>query len=154
MLRAWNGCNAGGRVDRSVRIFSGDGGDLLDLHAALGRADDGDPAGVAVDQQAEVELAGDVAAFLDIDALDLAALGSGLVRDELVPSMRRPPPRPRLPSGELTPPALPRPPAWICAFTTQTGPAEPARRLDRLGGGIGDPARGTATPNFASRSFA
>src|SRR6476659_9839722 len=22
----------------------------------------------------------------------------------------------------LTPPALPRPPAWICAFTTQTGP--------------------------------
>jgi hypothetical protein len=22
----------------------------------------------------------------------------------------------------LTPPALPRPPAWICAFTTHTGP--------------------------------
>ena len=22
----------------------------------------------------------------------------------------------------FTPPALPRPPAWICAFTTQTGP--------------------------------
>ena len=30
----------------------------------------------------------------------------------------------------LTPPALPRPPAWICAFTTQTGPPSSFARLD------------------------
>ena len=28
----------------------------------------------------------------------------------------------------LTPPPLPRPPAWICAFTTQTGPGSSLRR--------------------------
>ena len=32
----------------------------------------------------------------------------------------------------LTPPALPRPPAWICAFTTQTGPPSSLRGLHRL----------------------
>ncbi len=56
--------------------------DLLDLHAALGRGHHRDARGAAVDQHAEIELALDVAAFLDIDALDLAALGAGLLGDE------------------------------------------------------------------------
>ena len=57
---------------------------FLDLDPALGRADQGHPAGGAVDQQAEIELAGDVAAFFDIDALDLAALRPGLMGHQLL----------------------------------------------------------------------
>ena len=41
------------------------GGDLFDLHAALGRGHDGDAAAAAIDHHAEVELAGDVHALLD-----------------------------------------------------------------------------------------
>ena len=37
----------------------------------------------AIDDHADVELAGDVDALLDEEALDLLALGAGLVRDEL-----------------------------------------------------------------------
>ncbi len=41
----------------------------------------------------------------------------------------------------LTPPALPRPPAWIWAFTTQTLPPSFLRGLHRLFRRIGDVAR-------------
>ena len=56
--------------------------DLLDVHAALGRADEGDAARGPVDQQREVELAGDVGAVLDVDAVDHLAGRPGLVGDE------------------------------------------------------------------------
>ena len=58
-------------------------GDLLDVHAALGRGHEGDAARVAVDDHAEVELARDVEALLDVEAAHLLPLGAGLVRDEL-----------------------------------------------------------------------
>jgi hypothetical protein len=67
----------------SLRIFSGClGRDLLDLHAALGGGHDRDAAGGAVEGHAQVELAGDVQALLDEQALDLLALGPGLVGDQ------------------------------------------------------------------------
>src|SRR6185437_12318152 len=76
---------AGGRIDRHLEDLLGvPGGDFLDLHAAFGRGHDGDARGLAVDQHAEIELALDVAALLDVDALHLAALGAGLLGDEHV----------------------------------------------------------------------
>src|SRR4029078_727051 len=57
-------------------------GDLLEVDAALGRGDEGDARGGAVDQAGEVQLAGDLAAFLDIEAMDGPALRSGLRRDQ------------------------------------------------------------------------
>ncbi len=55
---------------------------FLDVHAALGRRHRRDAAALPVDQHAGIELALDVAAVLDIDALHLAALGAGLLGDE------------------------------------------------------------------------
>ncbi len=55
---------------------------FLDLHAAFGRGHHRDAPGLAVDEHADIKLALDVAAFLDIDALDLAPLGAGLLGDE------------------------------------------------------------------------
>ena len=118
-----------------VRTFSGVlGGDLLDVHAALGRADEGDARGDAVDEQREVELARDVGAVLDVDAVDLLAGGAGLLGDEgaaqhlpgLVGGVLD-----RLGHADAALVAgrgflelpLPRPPAWIWALTTQMGPS-------------------------------
>ena len=62
------------------RIFSGWlAGDLLDLHAAFGGGDQRDAAADAIDQQREIQLAGDVAAGLDIDAVHGAAGRPGLL---------------------------------------------------------------------------
>ena len=67
-----------------MTIFSGVScGDLLDLHAALGRGHEGDAPAVAVDDRAEVELARDVEPLLDVEAPHLLPLGARLVRDEL-----------------------------------------------------------------------
>jgi hypothetical protein len=82
-LRAWNGCEADGGVDGLAEdLLRGVGGDLLDVHAALGGGHDGGAAGDAVEGDAEVELAGDVHALLDEQALDLLALGAGLDGDQ------------------------------------------------------------------------
>src|SRR3954469_8674501 len=57
----------------------------------------------------------------------------------------------------LTPPALPRPPAWICAFTTQTGPPSSVAALTAsstlkagMPRGVGTPySRRTALPWYS-----
>ena len=60
---------------RTVAIFSGVVvRDLLDVHAAFGRDDEGDARGGAVDEAGEIEFAGDAGAFLDIEAVDDLAL--------------------------------------------------------------------------------
>ena len=66
------------RLDLLRRVV----GDRLDVHAAFGRGDDRDPAGLAVDQQREVEFLGDVDAVGDVEPLDLLALRAGLDRDQ------------------------------------------------------------------------
>ncbi|GAB1395636.1 hypothetical protein MASR1M65_04130 [Saprospiraceae bacterium] len=74
---------AGGRVDgQGVDLLGRVMGHVLDVHAAFGRADDGDAAGFPVDQQREVKLARDVAAVLDVDAVDLLARRAGLHGDK------------------------------------------------------------------------
>ncbi len=70
----------GGRVDLDgVDLLRGGVSDVLDVHAALGGGDHRHPAGLAVDQQREVELAGDLRALFNIEATDHAALRPGLV---------------------------------------------------------------------------
>ena len=106
-------------------------GDLLDVHAALGARHQRRRAAVARSTTiADVELLLDVGAFLDEQPAHLLPLRPGLVRDELhaedLAGERRAPRRATC--ATLTPPPLPRPPAWICAFTTHTGAAERLRR--------------------------
>ena len=72
--------------------IDGDGDDLfrrvmrdrLDVHAAFGRDDEGDAADRAVDQQRQIELAVDVGAVLDIEAVDLLAGRTGLLGDQRI----------------------------------------------------------------------
>jgi hypothetical protein len=52
-------------------------GDGFDVHAALGRDDEGHAANRAIDQQRAVQLTGDVGAVFDVQAVDLLA---GLAR--------------------------------------------------------------------------
>ena len=56
--------------------------DLLDVHAAFGRDDEGDARGRAVDQHREIEFLVDVGAVLDVEAVDLLAGLAGLQRDQ------------------------------------------------------------------------
>ncbi len=87
--------HAGGGIDRGAQDFLGvTGGHLLDLHAAFGRGHDGDARGLAVEEHAEIELALDVAALLDIDALHLAPLGPGLAASPARGRASPPPPAP------------------------------------------------------------
>ena len=57
-------------------------GHLLDVHAALGGDDHRDARGGAIDQHRQVELLVDGRALLDVEPVDLLALGPGLVRDQ------------------------------------------------------------------------
>src|SRR5215212_6094166 len=54
----------------------------------------------------------------------------------------------------LTPPALPRPPAWICAFTTHTGPPSSFAALTASSDVNAGRPCATGTPNFARTAFA
>ena len=130
------------RVDRNLEDFLRRVlGHLLDLDAAFGRAHQGHPAGFAVDQQPEIELASDVAAFLDIDALDLAAGRSGLVGDEIMAEQG-----PRrgddilLGADDFDSSGLAAAAGMDLSLDHPNRPAEPPRHSDRLRGGIGDPA--------------
>jgi hypothetical protein len=58
-------------------------GDLFDVHAAFVGGDDGDAARLAVDQERQVDLAGDVEPLLDVEAAHLLPLGAGLLGDQL-----------------------------------------------------------------------
>src|ERR1700676_1073211 len=58
-------------------------GELLDLHAALGRSDDAHAFRFSVQHDAEVKFAFKLFRYLDIDALHDLALGSGLVGHQL-----------------------------------------------------------------------
>src|SRR5512138_1740631 len=63
----------------------------------------------------------------------------------------------RASSGErasFTPPPLPRPPAWICAFTAEIPPPSWRAAPSASSGVTARYPRGTATPNFRRISFA
>src|SRR3546814_6779573 len=63
---------AGGRIDgEGMDLLRGRVGDFLDVHAALGRHDEGHAASGAVDQQSQVEFLGDVGAVGDVEAVDI-----------------------------------------------------------------------------------
>ena len=74
---------AGGRVDAERQDLLGlRFRDLFDVHAAFTGGDHSHPAVAAIDQKREIQLVADIAPFLDIEALDLATLGPGLVGDQ------------------------------------------------------------------------
>ena len=82
-LRAWKSARPRPTSIGSRWIFSGVlCGDGLDLDAPLGRGHQHGALEVAVDRQAEVELAGDVVADRDQHLGDRLALGAGLVGDQ------------------------------------------------------------------------
>src|SRR5690606_36595655 len=58
-------------------------GDFLDVHSAFGGGHEGHAILGAVDDRAKIEFTGDIAPFLDIDALDFLAFRTGLMRHEL-----------------------------------------------------------------------
>jgi hypothetical protein len=121
-------------------------GELLDLHAALDRAQAQVGAVGAVQQHREVELRRSGAAG-DHDALDDVALDveaqdrlRGLVR--LVGVF-----------ATFTPPALPRPPVLTCALTTTTPPSFSAAAFASSGVSAMMPGS-TGTSYFSNRSRA
>ena len=59
-------------------------GNALDVHAALGRDDEGDAPDRAVDQDRQIEFAVDVGAVFDVEAVDLLAGRAGLLGDQRV----------------------------------------------------------------------
>ena len=137
-------------------IFSGVvRGDFLDVHAAFAGGHQAGALRDAVHHHADVELLLDVGALLDQQPAHLLPARTGLVGDQLhaencfgvlaFTSSRD--------FATLTPPPLPRPPAWICAFTTQTLPpsffaASTASSTLKHG-----KPRGVTRPNLRNSSF-
>ena len=58
---------------------------LFDVHAAGGRGHDRDAPALAIERQAQVQLALDVRTGLDIDVLDRQPRGPGLLGDQALP---------------------------------------------------------------------
>jgi len=76
---------AGRGIDvEGVDLLGSRVGDFLDVHAALGRDDEGDAAGGAIDEQREVEFLRDVGAVGDVEAVDLLARLAGLDRHQRI----------------------------------------------------------------------
>ena len=120
-------------------------------------------AGGAVDDDAQVQLAGDVAAGLDEHAADRLAFGAGLNRDQLVAEQRSrrllAPLRrlctsctPRCFGLSLIVP-LPRPPAWIWALTTASGPPSCLNAAAASSGVRGDDALRHGDAGLAEQFF-
>ena len=138
----------GDRVHRDPRQRLGPlDGQLLDLHAALGRAHRQERAVAPVEQEREVVLLGDVAGLGDQHPVHGVALdvhpedGRGL----LLRLLGR--------VASFTPPALPRPPVLTCALTTTVPPSSAAAAAASSGVSTVRPGS-TGTPCAAKRSFA
>ena len=79
------GLNAGIDVERlGEDPLRHGGGDVLDIHAAFRGNDQHRPAAAAIDDRAEIKLAGDRAAFFDQHAVDGLAFRPGLDGDQLM----------------------------------------------------------------------
>src|SRR5690606_7486794 len=77
--------HAGFRIDRNGDdLFRGLFGNGLDVHATLGRDDEGNAANGAVNQKRQVQLARNVGAVFDVETIDLLASLAGLLGDECV----------------------------------------------------------------------
>ena len=151
--------HAGGRIDREGgdllrRVVR----DLLDVHAALGRDHEGDPAGVAVDQHRQVELLRDVGALLDIQPVHLLAGRAGLRRHQRAAEHlggmrldlldRAGQPHAALVAGlRLPEPALAAAARMDLRLDHEDRPAKLARRRRRLLGAKIATPRDTGTPN-------
>ncbi len=119
------------------------GRDFLDVHAARRRRDERDAARVAVEQQAEVQLAIDLRAGLDVDLVDRQAVVSGLLGDEALADHAG---RGRLHVvdglDDLHAARLAAPTGVHLRLDDPYAPAEPACRIDGLLGRGSDEAGG------------
>ena len=155
MLRAWNGSMPLAGSTATLRIFSGECAATSSISTPPSvEPIKRDAPGVAVDQQAEIELTRDIAALLDIDPLDLAARRPGLVRHRFLPNSDARGRRDLLfRAAQLDPAGFAAPAGMDLRFDDPDLAAEPARRLDCLGGGIGHSAARHRDPEFRQQLF-
>ena len=120
---------------------------------------------LAVDQRRQVELLVDVGAVLDVEAVDLLAVGPVCTVTSVAPSIclakvstsstdlasRTPPLSPAEASLNLP---LPRPPAWIWLFTTQSGPPSFLAAATASSGVKAGKPLATGAPNARSTALA
>jgi hypothetical protein len=99
------------------------GGDFFNLHAARRRRHEHRLALRAIEHDAQIQLALDGQRLFDQQALHDAAFRTGLVRHQRhAQHLARDSAASAASFATFTPPPLPRPPAWICAFTTTLPP--------------------------------
>src|SRR5579885_1654585 len=122
------------------------GSDDLNLHSAFARSHHHRPSGDAINDQSEIKLASNIQSFLNQHLPHDAPSGPVWCVTRFIPRIS---PATFTASAGLcasfTPPPLPRPPAWIWAFTTTVPPSFSAtvRAFSALS--ITSP-RGTFTP--------